>query len=65
MEVYDIEVNEDVNRVLIALPQPRNKGASSDIMHDLSKLEKIVTQFAPWRSGPDLKEIVKSLKRLK
>ncbi|KAG6550172.1 hypothetical protein Mapa_008129 [Marchantia paleacea] len=65
VEVYDIEVNEDVNRVLIALPQPRNKGASSDIMDDLSKLEKIVTQFAPWRSGPDLKEIVKSLKRLK
>ncbi|KAL2609796.1 hypothetical protein R1flu_028369 [Riccia fluitans] len=65
VEVYDIEVNEDVNRVLIALPQPRNRGKSSDVADDLSKLEKIVTQFAPWQNGPNLKEFVKSLKRLK
>lgn len=64
-ELYDIEVNEDVNRVLIALPQSRNSDESSDIMKDLSLLESIAKNFTSWGNGPNLRDIMKDLKRLK
>ncbi|CAM6106352.1 unnamed protein product [Calypogeia fissa] len=64
-EVYDIEVNEDLNRVLVALPRARNSLRSSNIMNDLSVLEDIARKFAPWGNGPKLRDILKDLKRLK
>ena len=62
-EVYDLEIEEHVNRVLFALPQHRQ--IERGMEEARVKLERLAAAFAPWENGPSMKEYVKKLKRLK
>lgn len=66
-EVFELEVEEDVNRVLFALPQKRQKATKSisDFLTDASIFKEVVTAFAPWCNGPAVEHYMKKLKRLK
>lgn len=62
-EVYDLEIEEHVNRVLFALPKHReSEGGMEDAR---TRLERLAAAFAPWENGPVVKEYAKRLKRLK
>lgn len=62
-EVYDLEIEEHVNRVLFALPQ--NRESEGGMEEARMRLERLAAAFAPWENGPSVKEYVKKLKRLK
>ena len=67
-EVYDLEVDENVNRVLFALPQQSHKGVhnlSELLMEEAGAFTKLATTFAPWGNGPPVKDYLKKIKRLK
>ncbi|CAM6105026.1 unnamed protein product [Calypogeia fissa] len=64
-EVYEIEVEKDVNRVLIAMVQRRRCNEVSNNVKDLSKLKKLCARFSSWDRGPNLVELIRSMKRLK
>lgn len=62
-EVYDLEIEEYVNRVLFALPQQRESEGGMDEAR--MRLERLAGAFAPWENGPPVEEYLKKLKRLK
>lgn len=73
-EVYDLEIEEHVNRVLFARPHHNRISQSqhmdgqiqAEVMEDARTcFERLVREFAPWENGPSLKEYVKRLNRLK
>ncbi len=65
-EVYDLEIDEDVNRVLLALPQKSPAEHSPDgLQAAASTLGKLAARFNSWGNGPSLKDSIRTLKRLK
>lgn len=62
-EVYGLEVDEDVNQVLFALPHPSDIDSKKDILLSTTILERLATSFAPWCNGPNLRDIAIKLKR--
>lgn len=61
--MYDLEIEEYVNRVLFALPQQRESEGGMDEAR--MRLERLAGAFAPWENGPPVEEYLKKLKRLK
>jgi len=73
-EVYDLEIEEHVNRVLFARPhhsyssQRRHKDGQTqaEVMEEATTcFERLARAFAPWENGPSVKDYVKRLNRLK
>ncbi|CAK9266746.1 unnamed protein product [Sphagnum jensenii] len=65
-EVYDLEIDEDVNRVLLALPQKSPAEHSpGGLQAAASTLGKLAARFNSWGNGPSLKDVIRTLKRLK
>lgn len=71
-EVYDLEIEEHVNRVLFARPHHSQRCHKKEGQTQAQAMEeartcfeRLVRAFAPWENGPSLKEYVKRLKRLK
>ncbi|CAK9212256.1 unnamed protein product [Sphagnum troendelagicum] len=65
-EVYDLEIDEDVNRVLLALPQKSPAEHSpGGLQAAASTLGKLAARFNSWGNGPSLKDAIRTLKRLK
>ncbi|XP_024401124.1 uncharacterized protein [Physcomitrium patens] len=63
-EVYDLEIEEHVNRVLFALSQQSHKSGEG-VIEKARVFERITRAFAPWKNGPSVKEYAKKIKRLK
>ncbi|XP_024531063.1 methyltransferase-like protein 13 [Selaginella moellendorffii] len=64
-EVYSLQVDEDVNRVVFGLPQPSNLRDSTAIFNAGVLLKKVAGQFASWDKGPNVKDVLKKIKRIK
>ncbi|KAJ7521159.1 hypothetical protein O6H91_19G040400 [Diphasiastrum complanatum] len=66
-EVYDLKIDdEDVNRVLFALPQASNFSENlSEISTATENLCRMCSKFSSWDHGPDLSYLLRTLKRLK
>lgn len=75
-EVYDLEIEEHVNRVLFALPHHSHSSRSGHKDEQMQReelleedrtvcFERLAGAFAPWDNGPSVKDYVKRLKRLK
>eukprot|EP00250_Pteridium_aquilinum_P008175 c17737_g1_i1 orf=280-2520(-) len=63
-EVYTLEVDEDVNRVLFALPHSTGiNNQQEDIIKLACKLKQLAMNFAPWGNGPDIQELAEKLRR--
>lgn len=62
-EVYTLEVDEDVNRVLFALPHASGINNQDDIFKLACKLKELALNFAPWGNGPDIQELAKKLRQ--
>ena len=62
-EVYSLEVEDDVNRVLFALPHSSGIDDKDDILRLASKLKELAMSFAPWDNGPNIHELAERLKR--
>ncbi|KAG0631758.1 hypothetical protein M758_1G277400 [Ceratodon purpureus] len=58
-EVYELKVDEDVNRVLFALPREspvRNDSLITNLRSATQRLKQLATDFAPWQNGPILED---------
>jgi len=70
-EVYDLEIEEHVNRVLFALPRhshsrPEDGQKQAEVMEAARTcFERLAGAFAPWDNGPSVKDYLNRLKRLK
>lgn len=62
-EVYELKIDEDINRVLFALPQQRS--GEDAILTAAQQLKRTATDFGPWQNGPNLEGLLKNLERLK
>ncbi|KAI5058386.1 hypothetical protein GOP47_0026556 [Adiantum capillus-veneris] len=62
-EVYSVEVDEDVNRVLFALPHPSGINNEEGILDSAGKLQQLALDFASWGSGPNIQELAVKLSR--
>ncbi|XP_024382645.1 uncharacterized protein [Physcomitrium patens] len=60
-EVYELKIDEDVNRVLFALPRKcpvPNDSLISDLRSAALRLRKLCTDFSPWQHGPALEDFL-------
>lgn len=60
-EVYELKVDEDVNRVLFALPREspvRTDSLTANLSSATRRLKQLATQFAPWQNGPTLEDFL-------
>ncbi|KAH7290351.1 hypothetical protein KP509_30G043900 [Ceratopteris richardii] len=57
-EVYSLEVDEDVNRVLFALPQKSEVNSLEDIVELAGMIRKLAIERAPWGNGPNVEDLV-------
>jgi hypothetical protein len=60
-EVYELKVDEDVNRVLFALPREspvRTDSLTANLSSATQRLKQLATQFAPWQDGPTLEDFL-------
>lgn len=58
-EVYELALDEDVNRVIFALPResPMPKdNLAVDLRNATLRLRKLGDDFAPWKNGPNLED---------
>lgn len=62
-EVYGLEVDEDVNRVLFALPRASGINGKEDVLELAFKLKELASNFAPWGNGPNVQELAAKLSR--
>jgi len=56
-EVYELTLDEDVNRVLFALPRESPVGKENlavGLRTATLQLQKLAEDFAPWKNGPNL-----------
>ena len=60
-EVYELKVDEDVNRVLFALPRenPMRKDSLTNLSSASLRLKQLATEFAPWQNGPILEDCLR------
>lgn len=60
-EVYELKVDEDVNRVLFALPRQspvRKDSLITNLSSAITRLKQLATEFAPWHNGPTLEDFL-------
>lgn len=62
-EVYSLEVEDDVNRVLFALPHSTGITCKDDILRLASKLMDVALSFSPWGKGPNIHGLAERLTR--
>lgn len=63
-EVYEVEVDKDVSRVLIAMVQQRRCNEMPNNMKDLAKLEEICARSSSWACVPNVPKFVRRMKRV-
>jgi len=66
-EVYELVLDEDVNRVLFALPRESPVDKENLVPHlrtATSQLQKLAADFSPSKNGPDLEDFQEGKIRL-
>lgn len=62
-EVYELKIDEDVNRVLFALPQKSRVGlqeSPNGLKPAASTLKRVAVKYASWHNGPSLDKFLES-----
>ena len=65
-EVYEMDVDEDVNRLLFALPTKCSIDTSDGgLLAAATNLVALARQHGPWRQGPNIEEYTSRVKLLR
>jgi len=63
-QLFSLEIEEDVNKILFALPK-KGHFSNDGLLEAVIRLEKLLTSSSPWGNGPNIKEYARKMKCLK